>query len=134
MKILYRQPTYLMPYKKFYGFSDWGFIDNGFGKTVFKEPKFGQHANVLWENKHFQSTGQKIGDQELWEGDIIECFSGQKDQSQGIVEFIEDGFHCKFIKGPPKDHVWRLLSILKFKIKIIGNTIENPELLEAKNV
>lgn len=132
MKILYRQPTYLMPYKKFYGFSNWGFIDNGFGKTVFKEPKFGQHANVLWENKHFQSTGQKIGDQELWEGDIVR--SKTSDHIIYIIEWRKEisGFVLRF--GVSKD-VWYFLSSGNIDVcELIGNVIENPELLEVKNV
>lgn len=76
---------------------------------------------------HQEYTGQKINGQEVWEGDILES-KGTGDTY--TVEYRDYGFFLVKIGARTLYHPLRRLYLND--LKIIGNIIENPELLEAE--
>lgn len=109
-EIKFRQPRFDAK-GNFVDWFYWGFIDDGSG-LHFIAPL--QH-NV--DNYQFTGLKDKNGDgEEIYEGDIVTCTSGQPK----VVEFHIVHHQCGFNIGNGYH-------------KIIGNIHQNPELMEKDN-
>lgn len=92
-------------------------------RTIYIEPEFSDDI------QQYTGLTDKNG-KEIYEGDIVEQFSGSEYVSTMPVLWRDD--HCGFwlyYKGNP--HLD--LNEYRDKLEVIGNIYENPELLEVRN-
>ena len=67
-------------------------------------------------------TGEIVNDKYIYEGDIVEHYPNAASTIHAIVEFNYGNFEVRDLQG------WETLTIEDID-KIIGNNLENPELL-----
>jgi len=113
----------LMSFGKFCGWHYWGFIDGKFVSPA--ESDYGAVNPVAMARKYsHQSVGRADSDNRtIYEQDILLTAKGEK-----LKVVFEMGTFC----GKGKGHAINSSPIFFNYHKIIGNTIENPELWEAK--
>lgn len=127
-QLKFKQPFY--DGKKFKSWRHWGFIGNVQGNFIEPQAGYDYHPDSPhYLNKHYQFTGQQVNGQDIWEGDIL------RDAEMNHLEVQWDdcikGFtlYRHNTAGCVPFH----LAFRELTLKIIGNIIENPELLEAYN-
>lgn len=70
-------------------------------------------------------TGEIVNDKYIYEGDIVEHYPNASATIRAVVEFNYGNFEVRDLQG------WETLTIEDID-KIIGNNLENPELLLEK--
>lgn len=136
-QIWYRQPCFYFyteknGRRKFWYWHEWGIYRKGLRFHAFIPPLY---PFIPEMDQHFQYTGHDIDGINIFEGDIL-CgeYCGYSAPKYYIVTDSNCGLYLRRIAD--KHNVECDYAILERSfetLEIIGNIVENPELLEVKN-
>ena len=84
-----------------------------------------KNGKLIWEN-------DIVKDEMIWENDIVKDEKGNLYKAFWQKNYYQYSWICIKSNYLPIGAQWNLWSLKSFEIEVIGNTFDNPELLESE--
>lgn len=117
----------------------WGFIEEQvtpFRNLTFVAPEMNLSSIEEAYKNSYQYTGRKSNEKELYGGDVVEWVNNYGEENIGWIRYTKAiaGFYIVLIKGSYLPfYTGDVRNFAWGDLKVIGNIVENPELVEGVN-